>query len=100
MNEAQYSVYNDLEASEARMLMPSKVHQFPELISDATTASGTPDPGLLPECVGVEQVGLSELTNMDVLTHLLTPQCCQRVCVWWQGVTVHLCAGARCIPSS
>lgn len=56
MTEAHYSVYNDLEDSEGRMLLPSKVRDFPLLQSDTTVATATPDRDLLPECVGVDQV--------------------------------------------
>lgn len=54
--EAQYPVYNNLETSESRILLPSKVRQFPILEADAAAASGTPQPELLPECVGIHQV--------------------------------------------
>ena len=54
--EAQYTIYHDLETSEARILLPSKVRQFPVLRADAAATSGTPNPELLPSCVGVDEV--------------------------------------------
>lgn len=52
----EFSVYNDLETAEARMILPSKLREFPLLDLDAAAASATDQPELLPECVGVNEV--------------------------------------------
>jgi hypothetical protein len=54
--EAQYEVYHNLEDSEARMMLPLKVGQFPVLHNDVAAASETAAADVLPTCVGVDQV--------------------------------------------
>lgn len=54
--EALYEVYNDLDTAEARILLPKKVREFPQLDRDAAVASDTSEPQLLPECVGATAV--------------------------------------------
>lgn len=70
MTNSQYSIYNDLEAADARFMLPSKVYQFPELQSDVTTASGDPQAHMLPECVGVDQVTLSSAKVLVSVTSM------------------------------
>jgi hypothetical protein len=54
--EAQYNVYHNLEAAEARMLLPLKKGQFPVLDDDAAAGSESASTDLLPTCVGIDEV--------------------------------------------
>lgn len=54
--EAQYVVYNDLEAAETRILLPSKVHNVPVSQSAAAQGSSTLDYDSVSECVVLDEV--------------------------------------------
>lgn len=55
---AHHSIYNDLERSAPRMLMPYKRDAFPVLGSDAISASEVEEGERLPGCVGVGRTGM------------------------------------------
>lgn len=54
--EARFFVYDHLGLIKPRMLLPSKVRQFPVIETDASLASDTNQADLLPACVGVDEV--------------------------------------------